>query len=164
MSPWLYYASFKSAAGERAWLHTESAINYKIRTRMLSTVNDESPLLFFDGAAMQNYRYPSRFIENVHCLGSLRSELCSVVEKEATDLTPKVDLCLALSHQVRWRTEGDFEGFPAAMSSYTLLSCHHVFRAIIHYFSSQIFNRRWVLYVTQQRSTLMDLIQLANAV
>lgn len=100
MSAWMFYASFKSATAEKAWLHTEAAINYKIRTRTLPTVDNSSPLLFFDGATMHGYRFPSRGSETVYCRGSLRSDICELIEKALLERTPNVDLCRTLSQEV----------------------------------------------------------------
>jgi hypothetical protein len=100
MSPWMFYASFKSATSERAWLHTEAIINHKIRSRTLPTVDDASPLLFFDGATMHGYRFPSRGSETVYCRGSLRSDICELIEKSLLERSPSADFCRTLSQEV----------------------------------------------------------------
>lgn len=79
MSSWQFYVAFKSAVSERAWLHSEAVINYKIRSRLLPTLNNSPTLQYFDGAMMQNYKFPSRGSEHVFCLGSMKSEICDLV-------------------------------------------------------------------------------------
>ena len=49
---------------------------------------------------MHGYRFPSRGSETVYCRGSLRSDICELIEKALLERTPNVDLCRTLSQEV----------------------------------------------------------------
>ena len=49
------------------WLSDSAMVNYNIRERTIPTKYGESSLLFFDGATMQSYAYPSKASEVVFC-------------------------------------------------------------------------------------------------
>lgn len=49
------------------WLSDSAMVNYNIRKRTIPTKYGESPLLYFDGATMTSYAFPSKASEVVFC-------------------------------------------------------------------------------------------------
>ncbi len=67
--PWQFFVAFKSLKGSTIWLEEEAAVEYKIRSRILPTLDRDSSLRFFDGATMSSYFYPTKASQVVFCRG-----------------------------------------------------------------------------------------------
>lgn len=75
--PWQFVAAFKNPDTKAEWFANPSLVNLKIRERAINTVDGGSPFKFFDGATMQSFYYPAKFIETVWCRSSPDSEYCN---------------------------------------------------------------------------------------
>lgn len=75
--PWQFVAAFKNPESKAEWFANPSLVNLKIRERAMVTVDGGSPFKFFDGATMQSFYYPAKFIETVWCRSSPDSEYCN---------------------------------------------------------------------------------------
>ena len=64
---WGFFVAFASRTSKLRWYANEAEVNLAIKKRMRSTTKGQSPLVFFDGATMQSYQYPSRADEVVFC-------------------------------------------------------------------------------------------------
>ncbi|CAB9507856.1 Polyamine aminopropyltransferase [Seminavis robusta] len=64
---WSFFAAFVNSSTKSRWHANEAEINLAIRKRMRSTTAGKSPLVYFDGATMQSYQYPSKAAEVVFC-------------------------------------------------------------------------------------------------
>lgn len=64
---WGFFAAFASSTNKLRWYANEAEVNLAIKKRMRSTTDNKSPLVYFDGATMQGYQYPSRTEEVVYC-------------------------------------------------------------------------------------------------
>jgi hypothetical protein len=76
MAEWSFIAAFKNRDIEANWFANEALLNLKISKRISPTLNDESPLQYFDGATMQRYRFPSKPSEVVYCRRNPVPESC----------------------------------------------------------------------------------------
>ena len=65
--PWQMLVASKSFDTMGRWLSDSTLVNYNIRKRTIPTKDGESPLLYFDGATMFSYSYPSKASEVVFC-------------------------------------------------------------------------------------------------
>jgi hypothetical protein len=65
--PWEFIIAFKDYSSKADWFASSAEIDLKIMKRGMRTKNGESPLLFFDGATMASYRYPSKGSEVSFC-------------------------------------------------------------------------------------------------
>lgn len=74
--PWQFVAAFKNLDTKADWFANPSLVNLKIRERAMVTVDGGSPFKFFDGATMQSFYYPGKFIETVWCRDSPDSRYC----------------------------------------------------------------------------------------
>jgi hypothetical protein len=59
-----------------SWLANEAEVDLKIRRRIMPNINGDSPLLFFDGATMTRYRYPSKQMEQNFCRNPSLPDSC----------------------------------------------------------------------------------------
>jgi hypothetical protein len=66
--PWYFYAAFKDLSTRGQWMATEAEINLKMQKRSIHTLDGRSPFVYFDGATMNAYRYPSQASVDVFCL------------------------------------------------------------------------------------------------
>jgi hypothetical protein len=66
-------------------LMNEALVNLKIRQRIIPTVDGVSSLLYFDGATMNKYKYPSKPMEEMYCLNPDMPQSC----KGGQGLVPK---------------------------------------------------------------------------
>jgi len=64
---WSFFVAFTNASTKGRWHANEAEVNLAIKKRMRSTTAGKSPLVYFDGATMQTYQYPSRAVEVVFC-------------------------------------------------------------------------------------------------
>lgn len=67
MGVWGYMIAFKDITSSENWYMNEAGMALEIQDRIIPTVTGESPLRYFDGAAMQSLAYPSRATEEVFC-------------------------------------------------------------------------------------------------
>lgn len=65
--PWQMLVASKSFDTMGRWLSDSAMVNYNIRKRTIPTKYGESPLLYFDGATMTSYAFPSKASEVVFC-------------------------------------------------------------------------------------------------
>ena len=65
--PWEIIVAFKDFDTKADWFANPALVDYKIRTRALSTINGSSPFQYFDGPEMQLFHYPSKQTETVFC-------------------------------------------------------------------------------------------------
>jgi hypothetical protein len=66
-SPWEFVVAFKEANGSLEWFKSSAEIDLKIRKRGMMAEGSASPFLYFDGATMTSYRYPSKGSEVSFC-------------------------------------------------------------------------------------------------
>lgn len=59
--------AFKDFGTKVDWFANEAAIAAKIHRRSVPTLSGEPPFVYFDGATMMSYRYPSKTSEAVFC-------------------------------------------------------------------------------------------------
>jgi len=59
--------AFKQHEAEANWFRTEAQLDVEIRKRVVPTLDGRNPLLYFDGATMKNYRFPSKITEVTFC-------------------------------------------------------------------------------------------------
>lgn len=59
--------AFASASNKIRWYANEAEVNLAIKKRVRSTKAGKNPLVYFDGATMQAFQYPSRADEVVFC-------------------------------------------------------------------------------------------------
>jgi hypothetical protein len=59
-------------------LMNEAMINLNIRQRTIPTLDGSSPLLYFDGATMNKYKYPSKPMEVIFCRNPNMTESCGI--------------------------------------------------------------------------------------
>ena len=64
---WAFFVAFANSTNKLRWYANEAEVNLAIKKRMRSTTDNKSPLVYFDGATMQGYQYPSRSEEVVYC-------------------------------------------------------------------------------------------------
>jgi hypothetical protein len=64
---WGFFVAFVSPSSKIRWHANEAEVNLAVRKRMRSTTDGKSPLVYFDGATMQAYHYPSKAREVVFC-------------------------------------------------------------------------------------------------
>jgi hypothetical protein len=64
---WGFFVAFVCPGSKSRWHANEAEVNLAIRKRMRSTTDGKSPLVYFDGATMQAYQYPSKAREVVFC-------------------------------------------------------------------------------------------------
>lgn len=74
--PWQFITAFRNPHTKADWFANPSLVNLKIRTRSMETVDGGSPFKYFDGATMQSFYYPDRFIADVWCKDSPDSKNC----------------------------------------------------------------------------------------
>jgi hypothetical protein len=66
----------KSHSTKARWFASEATITKEIRKRSMPTVDGESPFLYFDGATMMPFRYPTKNVETVYCRRDPLPESC----------------------------------------------------------------------------------------
>lgn len=66
-SPWEFIVAFKDYSTKSGWFSSCAEIDLKIAKRAMITKSGQSPFLFFDGASMKSYRYPSKGSEVTFC-------------------------------------------------------------------------------------------------
>jgi hypothetical protein len=59
------------------WFTNEAAVSLRVQRRSLQTVDGKSPFLYFDGATMMSYQYPSKQSEVVFCRREPTPEGCT---------------------------------------------------------------------------------------
>jgi hypothetical protein len=64
---WQLLLVAKSDSTRARWFASEATITNEIRKRSMPTVDGESPFLYFDGATMMPFRYPTKNVETVYC-------------------------------------------------------------------------------------------------
>lgn len=64
---WSFFVAFVNDETKTRWYANEAEVNLAIRKRARPTTSGESPFVYFDGATMQMYQYPSRADEVVFC-------------------------------------------------------------------------------------------------
>jgi hypothetical protein len=74
LNPWSFLLAMKDSTYRSNWFMNEAELNAEIQQRILSTTTGDSPLLYFDGATMATYQFPSRLVEEPWCRG--QSALC----------------------------------------------------------------------------------------
>lgn len=75
-SPWEFVVAFKESSGTDEWFSSSADIDLKIRKRGLVAVGGASPFLYFDGATMASYKYPSKGSEVSFCRSHPTSKEC----------------------------------------------------------------------------------------
>ncbi|KAL3918172.1 MAG: hypothetical protein SGILL_004365, partial [Bacillariaceae sp.] len=66
-SPWEFIVAFKEYSSKSDWFASSAEIDLKMVKRGMRTKTGKSPFLFFDGPAMETYRYPSKGSEATFC-------------------------------------------------------------------------------------------------
>lgn len=66
-SPWEFVVAFKEASSASAWFGNSAEIDLKVRKRGMNALGGGSPFLYFDGATMESYRFPSKGSEVSFC-------------------------------------------------------------------------------------------------
>jgi hypothetical protein len=56
----------------------EAMVNLNIRRRTIPTLDGSSPLLYFDGATMNKYKFPSKPMEVIFCRNPNMTQSCSI--------------------------------------------------------------------------------------
>jgi hypothetical protein len=74
--PWEYIVAFKNFDTKVDWYANEAAVAAKIQRRSVPTLAGESPFVYFDGATMMSYHYPSKNSEAVFCRRQPTPEGC----------------------------------------------------------------------------------------
>jgi hypothetical protein len=64
---WSFFVAFANPSSKALWHANEAEVNLAIRKRMRSTTAGKSPLVYFDGATMQAFHYPSKATAVVFC-------------------------------------------------------------------------------------------------
>jgi hypothetical protein len=70
---------FKNYETNANWFTNEAAVNLRVQRRSMQTVDGKSPFLYFDGATMMSYKYPSKQSEVVFCRREPTPEGCTGV-------------------------------------------------------------------------------------
>lgn len=65
--PWQFVAAFKDFDYRVDWYADSPIIDLKMHQRGMRTKSGDSPFLYFDGATMKSYRYPSKGSEVAFC-------------------------------------------------------------------------------------------------
>jgi hypothetical protein len=76
-NPWEFFLSFKNYETNVNWFTNEAAVNLRVQRRSMQTVDGKSPFLYFDGATMMSYKYPSKQSEVVFCRRQPTPEGCT---------------------------------------------------------------------------------------
>jgi hypothetical protein len=66
-NPWEFIVAFKKFNSKSEWFASSADVDLQIRKRGMITVTGGSPFLYFDGATMESYRYPSKGSEVAFC-------------------------------------------------------------------------------------------------
>lgn len=66
-APWQFIAAFKDFDYKVDWYAETAMIDLKMQQRGMITTSGGSPFLYFDGATMKSYRYPSKGSEVAFC-------------------------------------------------------------------------------------------------
>jgi hypothetical protein len=64
---WGFFVALVNPSSKSRWHANEAEVNLAIRKRTRSTADGKSPLVYFDGATMQAYQYPSKASAVVFC-------------------------------------------------------------------------------------------------
>ena len=64
---WTFLLAMKDSESRSNWFVSEAEMQLIIQKRSMRTKNGESPFLYFDGASMMNYQFPSRVVEETWC-------------------------------------------------------------------------------------------------
>ena len=67
-APWSFLLAMKSGESRSNWYANEARWNLGIQKRTLRTRDGGLSLKFFDASAMMSYQYPTRDMEEVHCM------------------------------------------------------------------------------------------------
>jgi hypothetical protein len=59
-------------------LMNEAMVNLNIRQRTIPTIDGSPPLVYFDGATMNKYKYPSKPMEVIFCRNPNMTHSCSI--------------------------------------------------------------------------------------
>jgi len=78
---WSFFCAFASLSSKLRWYANEAEVNLAIKKRMIKTTQGESPLVYFDGATMQIYQFPSRSEEVVFCRTFPDAFGCNIVHR-----------------------------------------------------------------------------------
>ena len=76
LAPWSFLVVWKDTDTGELWYSSQAQIDYRIRKRILPTIDGSEPLRFFDGATMMAYQHPSRVNEEVFCRRKPSPPLC----------------------------------------------------------------------------------------
>ncbi|KAG7350362.1 spermine/spermidine synthase domain containing protein [Nitzschia inconspicua] len=76
MFPWKFVVAFKEARGSVEWLSSSAEVELKIQKRGMVASGMVSPFLYFDGATMETYKYPSKGSEISFCHSYPSSHEC----------------------------------------------------------------------------------------
>lgn len=66
---WSFLIAMKDSDTRANWFINEAEMELEIYRRTVKTKNGKSPIVFFDGASMMHYQFPSRIVETTWCLG-----------------------------------------------------------------------------------------------